>query len=142
MVMGFGGITELTTDQCWNLLRSTAIGRIAASAAGLVDIFPINYAVDEAARTVYFRTAPGTKLLELAINDRVALEIDGHDEVEAWSVVVKGRAERVERQSEMDAAEQLGLEPWIPTLKYRWVRIRPTEIAGRRFALGPEPSRV
>lgn len=142
MVMGFGGITELTTDQCWNLLRSTAIGRIAASAAGLVDIFPINYAVDEAARTVYFRTAPGTKLLELAINDRVALEIDGHDEVEAWSVVVKGRAQRVERQSEMDAAEQLGLEPWIPTLKYRWVRIRPTEIAGRRFALGPEPSRV
>lgn len=142
MVMGFGGITELTTDQCWNLLRSTAIGRIAASAAGLVDIFPINYAVDEAARTVYFRTAPGTKLLELAINDRVALEIDGHDEVEAWSVVVKGRADRVERQSEMDAAEQLGLEPWIPTLKYRWVRIRPTEIAGRRFALGPEPSRV
>lgn len=142
MVMGFGGITELTTDQCWNLLRSTAIGRIAASAAGLVDIFPINYAVDEAARTVYFRTAPGTKLLELAINDRVALEIDGHDEAEAWSVVVKGRAERVERQSERDAAEQLGLEPWIPTLKYRWVRIRPTEIAGRRFALGPEPSRV
>lgn len=142
MVMGFGGITELTTDQCWTLLRSTAIGRIAVSAAGLVDIFPINYAVDEAARTVYFRTAPGTKLLELAINDRVALEIDGHDGVEAWSVVVKGRAERVERQSEMDAAEQLGLEPWIPTLKYRWVRIRPTEIAGRRFALGPEPSHV
>jgi len=142
MVMGFGGITELTTDQCWNLLRSTAIGRIAASAAGLVDIFPINYAVDEAARTVYFRTAPGTKLLELAINDRVALEIDGHDEHEAWSVVVKGRAERVERQSEMDAAETLGLEPWIPTLKYRWVRITPTEVTGRRFALGPEPSRV
>lgn len=142
MVMGFGGITELTTDQCWILLRSTDLGRIAVSAAGLVDIFPINFAVDEATRAVYFRTAPGTKLLELAINDRVALEIDGHDDHDAWSVVVKGRAERVERQSEMDAAEQLGLEPWIPTLKYRWVRIRPTEIAGRRFALGPEPSRV
>lgn len=142
MVMGFGGITELTTDQSWHLLRNTAIGRIAATAAGLVDIFPINYAVAEAERVLYFRTAPGTKLLELAINDRVALEIDGHDEHEAWSVVVKGRAERVERQSEMDAAEMLGLEPWIPTLKYRWVRINPTEITGRRFALGPEPSRV
>ncbi|GAA1738963.1 pyridoxamine 5'-phosphate oxidase family protein [Microcella frigidaquae] len=142
MVMGFGGITELTNDQCWALLRSNDLGRIAVSAAGLVDIFPINYAVDEGARTVYFRTAPGTKLLELAINDRIALEIDGHDEHEAWSVVVKGSAERVERQSEMDAAERLGLEPWIPTLKYRWVRIRPLEIAGRRFALGPEPSRV
>lgn len=140
MVMGFGGITELTADQCWQLLRSSDLGRIAASAAGTVDIFPINYAVDD--ETIMFRTAPGTKLLELAINDRVAFEIDGHDELEAWSVVVKGRAERVERQSEMDAAETLGLSPWIPTLKYRWVRIWPTELTGRRFSLGPEPSRL
>lgn len=142
MVMGFGEITELSTDHSWQLLRSTSLARIAATAAGLVDIFPINYAVADDERALYFRTAPGTKLLELAINDRVALEIDGHDAVEAWSVVVKGRAERVERQSEMDAAEKLGLEPWIPTLKYRWVRIQPTEITGRRFALGPEPSRA
>ena len=141
MVMGFGGITELTNDQCWALLRSNDLGRIAVSAAGLVDIFPINYAVDEGSRTVYFRTAPGTKLLELAINDRIALEIDGHDEHEAWSVVLKGSAERVERQSEMDAAELLGLEPWIPTLKYRWVRIRPLELTGRRFVRAPEPER-
>lgn len=141
MVMGFGGITELTTDQCWQLLRSRDLGRIAASAAGTVDIFPINYAVD-GTPAIYFRTAPGTKLLELAINDRVAFEIDDHDAAEAWSVVVKGRAERVERQSEMDAAELLGLTPWIPTLKYRWVRIRPTEVAGRKFTLGPEPARL
>ncbi len=140
MVMGFGGITELTPDQCWQLLRSHDLGRIAASAAGTVDIFPINYAVD--GETIMFRTAPGTKLLELAINDRVAFEIDDHDEHEAWSVVLKGRAERVERQSEMDAAEQLGLNPWIPTLKYRWVRIWPSELAGRRFSLGPEPARL
>lgn len=141
MVMGFGGITELTTDECWQLLRSRDLGRIAASAAGTVDIFPINYAVDDLP-AIYFRTAPGTKLLELAINDRVAFEIDDHDAVEAWSVVVKGRAERLERQSEMDAAELLGLTPWIPTLKYRWVRIRPTEVAGRKFTLGPEPARL
>lgn len=140
MVMGFGGIIELDPADCWQLLRSTSLGRIAVSAAGTVDIFPLNYAVDD--ETIVFRTAPGTKLLELAINDRVAFEIDGHDDREAWSIVVKGVAERMERQSEMDAAESLGLTPWIPTLKYRWVRIRPTDVTGRRFALGPEPARV
>ena len=140
MVMGFGGIIELDAADCWQVLRRTSLGRIAVSAAGTVDIFPINYAVD--GETIVFRTAPGTKLLELAINDRVAFEIDGHDAREAWSIVVKGIAERMERQSEMDAAENLGLTPWIPTLKYRWVRIRPTEVTGRRFALGPEPARV
>ena len=140
MVMGFGGIVELSPSACWQLLRETSLGRIAVSAAGTVDIFPINYAVD--GDTIVFRTAPGTKLLELAINDRVAFEIDHHDDNEAWSIVIKGVAERLERQSEMDAAEGLGLTPWIPTLKYRWVRIHPTEVTGRRFALGPEPARV
>ncbi len=140
MVMGFGGITELEPADCWQLLRSTSLGRIAVSAAGTVDIFPINYAVD--GETIVFRTAPGTKLLELAINDRVAFEIDGHDDREAWSIVAKGIAERMERQREMDAAESLGLTPWIPTLKYRWVRIRATDVTGRRFALGPEPARA
>lgn len=139
MVMGFGAITELTSADCWRLLHDTALGRIAVSAAGTVDIFPINYAVD--GETIVFRTAPGTKLLELAINDRVAFEIDGHDDHEAWSIVIKGVAERMERQSEMDAAENLGLTPWIPTLKYRWVRIHPAEVSGRRFMLGLEPSR-
>lgn len=140
MVMGFGGVTELAADDCWSILRDHSLGRIAASAAGTVDIFPINYAVD--GESIVFRTAPGTKLLELAINDRVAFEIDGSDEAEAWSIVVKGIAERMERQTEIDEAEKLGLTPWIPTLKYRWVRIHATEVTGRRFALGPEPERV
>ncbi|MER3387162.1 MAG: pyridoxamine 5'-phosphate oxidase family protein [Microcella pacifica] len=139
MVMGFGEITELDTEDCWRILSATELGRIAASAGDSIDIFPVNFAVDDHA--IVFRTAPGTKLLELAINDRVAFEVDGHDEATAWSVVVKGRAERVERQSDMDAAEELGLRPWIPTLKYRWVRIEPTEVTGRRFARGPEPER-
>ena len=139
MVMGFGEITELSSDECWSILRATPLGRIAASAGDSIDIFPVNVAVD--AHSIMFRTAPGTKLLELAINDHVAFEIDGYDEQTAWSVVVKGIAERVERQSEMDAAEELGLAPWIPTLKYRWVRIHPTEVTGRQFARGPEPER-
>lgn len=139
MVMGIGDITDLAADDCWRLLRSTSLGRIAVSAADTVDIFPVNYAVDD--ESIVFRTAPGTKLLELAINDRVAFEIDTYDADQAWSIVVKGHAERIERQSEVDALEQLGLSPWIPTLKYRWVRIHPVEITGRRFALGEEPER-
>ena len=140
MDIGSGAVTMLTPDECWELLGQETLGRIAVSAAGVVDIFPVNYVVD--GHTLLFRTAPGTKLLELAINDRVAFEVDGHTDDQAWSIVVKGRAERVERQSEIDAADELGLEPWIPTLKYRWVRIHPTEVTGRRFALGPEPARV
>jgi hypothetical protein len=31
--------------------------------------------------------------------------------------------------------------PWIPTLKYTYVRITPTSVSGRRFRRGPEPAR-
>lgn len=139
MVIGLGEITELSTEECWHLIAAHSLGRLAVTAVGTVDIFPINYAVSEG--MLYFRTAPGTKLLELSINDHVAFEIDGFADAEVWSVVLKGRAERLERQSEIDAAEQLTLAPWLPTLKYRWVRITPDELSGRRFDRSPEPER-
>ena len=31
MVMGFGEITELDTEDCWRILSATELGRIAAS---------------------------------------------------------------------------------------------------------------
>lgn len=132
-------VEVLDERECWDLLELAPMGRIALAAAGEIDIFPINFAVHEGA--LYFRTAPGTKLVELTVNPVVALEIDGWDEGEAFSVVAKGAAERLELAADMDAAERLPLTPWVPTLKYRWVRIRPTSVTGRRFRRAPEPDR-
>lgn len=133
------GVEMLDERECWELLEQAPLGRIALAAAGEVDIFPINFAVHDGA--LWFRTAPGTKLLELTVHPRVALEIDGWDDEKAYSVVVKGVAERLEHGSEIAEAERIGLAPWVPTLKYRWVRIRPHSVTGRRFRRGPEPSR-
>lgn len=132
-------VIELGEAEVWELLRSTPIGRLAAAAGGELDIFPINYVVDGS--TLIFRTAPGTKLIELTVNNTVAFEIDGWTEHGAWSVVMKGLAEQLEHGADIDHADTLPLTPWIPTLKTRYVRITPTEIRGRRFARGPEPDR-
>ncbi|AYF99395.1 pyridoxamine 5'-phosphate oxidase family protein [Protaetiibacter intestinalis] len=129
----------LDERECWELLELAPMGRIAIAVGGVIDIFPLNFAVHDGA--VYFRTAPGTKLVELTIHPDVALEIDGWDEGEAFSVVVKGVAERLEHAAEIEEAERLPLTPWVPTLKYRWVRIRPGSVTGRRFRRGPEPDR-
>ena len=132
-------VRELGAAECWALLAEAPYGRLALSVGDDVDILPINVVVHDGA--LYFRTAPGTKLAELAVNPRVAFEVDGFDDATAFSVVAKGVAERLERQADVDAAERLPLTPWIPTLKYRWVRIRPTEVTGRSFDRGPEPDR-
>lgn len=133
-------VTPLENERVWALLAANPMGRLAVAAGGEVDIFPINYVVD--AGTLVFRTAPGTKLVELTINSTVALEIDGYSETEAWSVVVKGRATRIESRAEIEAVERLGLTPWVSTYKDVLVRITPTEATGRRFMRGgtvPEP---
>lgn len=113
---GEGSVVELGEDENWQLLRQSSLGRLAPSASGEVDIFPVNYYAD--GEILLLRTAPGTTLLELTVNSRVAVEIDGFTDEEAWSVVVKGIARRLERQAEIDEADEAPLVPWIPTLKY------------------------
>ncbi|MEX1079132.1 MAG: pyridoxamine 5'-phosphate oxidase family protein [Homoserinimonas sp.] len=132
-------ITALTADECWDLLHTIELGRLAVSVGGSPDIFPVNYVVD--GRSLVFRSAEGTKLLELTINSKVAFEADGWDEFTAWSVVVRGTAQRLERQDEILRADDLPLRPWTATLKYNYVRIAPQVVTGRRIVRGEEPER-
>ncbi|TFC92775.1 MULTISPECIES: pyridoxamine 5'-phosphate oxidase family protein [Cryobacterium] len=132
-------VQNLTEDECWDLLISSSFGRLALSISGKPDIYPVNFvAVD---KRLMFRTAEGTKLLELTVNNTVAFETDGVGRNEAWSVVAHGEARVLEKQTEIEAADQLPLRPLIPTLKYIYVEITPAKITGRRFPLGPEPDR-
>jgi len=130
-------VVTLTDDAMWSLLKSSALGRLGVSAGGELDIFPVNYIVDD--KTILFRTAEGTKLVELTARANVVFEIDGYTEHDAWSVVVKGTAARLDRQLDIDRADSLTLSPWIPTFKYAYVRVTPTTMSGRRFRRGPEP---
>jgi len=131
-------VIALSESECRALLRANQLGRIALAAAGEVDIFPVNYVVDDDDRIV-FRTAPGTKLAELVIRPSVAFEIDGVIDGELFSVIVKGDAAMVEGAAEIAEVERLPLRTWVPTLKEHFVRITPAWVTGRRFAPGPEP---
>ena len=128
-------ISVLNRAEAWKLLKGQTLGRLAVSVTGQPDIFPVNFHADDA--SIVFRTAPGSKLLEVTINDRVAFETDSYDIDEAWSVVVKGTATVLQDQAEIFAAEDLGLRSWVPTLKPVFVRIVPVEVTGRRFQFGP-----
>jgi uncharacterized protein len=126
------GTAHLEPNDCWALLRSQDVGRVAVSIGDRPDIFPLNYVVDHG--TVVFRTAEGTKLAGALKGEAVAFEADGYepDRGEAWSVVVKGHAEEISRHELLDSAD-LPLFPWHTAPKQRFVRIVPDEITGRRF---------
>lgn len=133
-------ILTLNPDQIWGLLERGRFGRLVVVLGQRADIFPINYAASSD-RTLIFRTAPGTKLATLAINETVLFEADQFSASTAWSVTVRGQAHWLQNAAEIEAAEELELKPWVPTMKDNYVRVTPKEISGRHFQLAPHPKR-
>ncbi len=125
-------VTQLSPDECWEMLREEEFARLAVRMVDEVHITPINYAVDH--DTLLFRSAGGDKLLAVAMGSEVALEIDRYDEDHARSVVVRGSA-RILDEHEEHRAENLPLRPWVGRLKYNVVEITPRVVTGRAFRL-------
>jgi hypothetical protein len=123
----------LTVHDCLDLLRGDEVGRLAISRIAHPDVFPVNYTVDHG--TVVFRTAPGTKLDALTREHDVTFEADGFDRAsgDAWSVIIKGSAERIEAPHDRFDAADLPLFPWHTGPKQHFVRVVPVEMTGRRF---------
>ncbi|MFD6727349.1 pyridoxamine 5'-phosphate oxidase family protein [Corynebacterium xerosis] len=134
-------IQNLSDEESLELLATKTFGRLVVRRKDDMDLFPLNYLVHEG--EIYFRTAEGSKLFSLTLNNDVLFEADNvdADSQEAWSVVVKGTARTLSSNAEIEAADQLPLKPWLPTLKYNYVVVSPNEISGRKFHLGDEPER-
>lgn len=129
----FAGVAALLEHECWSLLRSTDLGRLAVVVGSWPDIFPINFVVDHG--TIVFRTAEGTKLSASTTTLAVAFEADGFDLATrtAWSVVVKGSAQRIVVAQEQIARMRLPLFPMQDGPKRHFVRIEPAVVSGRSF---------
>ncbi|GEE02005.1 hypothetical protein nbrc107696_24510 [Gordonia spumicola] len=140
--MSTDDVAVMTTDDAWRLLDGCVFGRLGVSVHDDPDIFPVNVHVDASARTILLRTAEGTKLSSLAVNERVVFETDAFTSRVGWSVIAKGRARVLVGTDEILRADQAPLQPWIPTLKTQYVEITVDRISGRRFAIGPEPERI
>jgi nitroimidazol reductase NimA-like FMN-containing flavoprotein (pyridoxamine 5'-phosphate oxidase superfamily) len=131
-------VTHLSEPESWALLRGRPVGRLATAVGNVPDVFPVNFVVDGGG--IVFKTARGSKLLELLINNQVAFEVDSWTEdLGGWSVVCRGRA-RVLEDDERNHAASLDLKSWVQTIKTHFVRIDVEHIVGRAFRFGEEPS--
>ncbi len=138
-------LEELTESECWTLLRTVAVGRLATPTAhDGVDVFPVNHVVDQG--SIVFRTALGTKLTaaleasEVAFEaDNVACSLDEQAERldDPWSVVIHGAAELITRRTDLFDSFDLSVRPWHVSDKPYFVRLVPTNVSGRRFHLEP-----
>lgn len=123
--------TELEEDTSWGYLDSVEVGRLATAHDGQPSVLPVNFVVD--GTSIVFRTAEGTKLAEVVLNQHVAFEADDWDDTAGWSVLVRGEAERITDPLELARADKMPLRPWTSSVKHHYVRITPTTISGRYF---------
>lgn len=127
------GLIVMTLEESEQMLSVRSIGRVAIVTAGEPLILPVLFLYTQG--TIVFRTAPGEKLDAVWQNAVAAFEIDGWDAPTrtGWSVLVIGRTETVYQKEQVAELEELGLESWVPSPPTTWVRIRPSEITGRRI---------
>lgn len=137
-------ITTLTDTEALDFLAANHLGRLVVSLGDEINIYPVNYVLDRTEGrdpSIVFRTAEGSKLVSLTVNDQVLFEVDDYQDDEAMSVIIRGTASRLTSTAEILEADNLDLKPWVPTLKYNYVRISINSLSGRHFVLGDEPDR-
>jgi nitroimidazol reductase NimA-like FMN-containing flavoprotein (pyridoxamine 5'-phosphate oxidase superfamily) len=133
VVDGRTWLEHLSPVECWKLLAQSAVGRVGVIVDSAPEIYPVNFVVDN--DTIVFRTDPGSKLRGLDRSPSVCFEADAIDvgESTGWSVLVKGRAVELRGSDELRHAAELPLRFWAVGDKAHWIRIKPSEVTGRRI---------
>jgi uncharacterized protein len=125
---------ELTRAECFELLASEHLGRVAVVDDRGPVVFAVNFVLDR--HTVVFRTERGTKLHAARRGSRVCFEVDGADPAAhtGWSVIVRGEITEVTDPAELERLRELPLRVWAPGIRDRYIRILPAVLTGRRIA--------
>jgi uncharacterized protein len=136
-----GGLDEINAAECWRLLGTQAVGRVAVIVGHYPLVFPVNYAVDD--NSILYRTGTGTKLHSIH-RSNVTFQVDSIDPIHhtGWSVMVKGVAQElnvVRNQGTVSRAELQGASPWAPGERNHFIRILADDITGRRIRPGELP---
>jgi nitroimidazol reductase NimA-like FMN-containing flavoprotein (pyridoxamine 5'-phosphate oxidase superfamily) len=122
-----GYLRELSEEDCYALLSTGTVGRLAFTNAQGLQLIPVNFVVSDG--IVYFRTSEASVLADLAEGSHeVAFGVDYRDDLyqTGWSVTVNGSTH---------AAEEEPVElprPWAPGKRDLVIALTPRQITGRK----------
>lgn len=129
-------ISVLDETECYELLSTTTVGRVAFVNRDGQQLLPLNFAFVDG--TIYFRTNQEGVLGELAEGlDDVAFEVDHHGTTtrDAWNVTVRGATTSVHDAAGLAGRARLAaLRPWAPGQRDVVVALTPRSIDGRRVS--------
>lgn len=127
-----GGLVEIPADECWRLLASSTVGRMAWAGGDGQTVLPVNFVVADS--EIWFRTSAHSALAREVDDLPVAFEVDDVDDFtrSGWSVLVRGIAHIV-----YDAARLPHPWPdpdtWPTGTHPLHVSLEPRQVTGRRL---------
>ena len=124
----------LDRAECFRLLRTVRVGRIAFTECALPAIHPVNFTVD--GTDVIIRTSGGGKLAAAVTGAVVAFEADEVDTTtrSGWSVVVIGHAAVIYDIDRLVALAEPSDLPWVLGRSDHVIRIKAERVTGRRLS--------
>lgn len=129
--------TDLSPDQCWDLLRAHETGRFGFLDRGRVMIVPVNYLAHEDG--IYFRTAENGVIGTAVPGPHTSFQIDAWrpDRHEGWSVLASGDSVKVEDSDLLTYLwGRIMPEPWGSGARNLFICLRPSVVTGRSVRLG------
>jgi nitroimidazol reductase NimA-like FMN-containing flavoprotein (pyridoxamine 5'-phosphate oxidase superfamily) len=126
--------TQLSVEECQELLAGGVVGRVAMSTPVGPRIVPVNYAMHDTA--IVFRTTPYSELSTYGWNSELAFEIDhlDYETHQGWSVVAVGRGHAVEDAEETrEIRRTWDPRPWASGVRNLYVKLVWRELRGVRL---------
>lgn len=127
-------LRELSTAECFELLGSHQVGRVAyCDDLGPV-VLPVNYVLDR--DTVLIQVSPHSTLARNLRSARASFEVDDYEDYNqtGWSVLVRGDSAHVEDADLPDPDNRP--VAWAEGQRTFHVRITPHDVTGRRLLPG------
>ncbi|WP_431946756.1 pyridoxamine 5'-phosphate oxidase family protein [Actinacidiphila sp. bgisy167] len=136
MAAGHAELVDLDREECWSLLSTHGVGRVALSTPDGLTVLPVNYCVADG--TIAFRTSAAATPAQ-ASDATCAFEVDEVDDAlsQGWSVLVRGMAHTVTDPAGVRRLdEQAYTGPWAGGDRDLWLRVTPATVTGRRIVVG------
>jgi nitroimidazol reductase NimA-like FMN-containing flavoprotein (pyridoxamine 5'-phosphate oxidase superfamily) len=126
------GLQILDEEECWRLMRTARVGRVAVGMGAVPAVFPVAFIV--VGSDILFFTGSGIKYDAAREGRSVSFEVDEIDVVAemGWSVLAVGPIAPASSVSKA-RAQALGLYAWAAGDRQQLLRIRPDFLSGRRI---------
>jgi uncharacterized protein len=125
--------TQLTKQECLDLLHASTVGRVGFSHPDGIKILPVNYLV--VGEDVIIRTSPSGVIAALAKEgSEIAFEVDYHNTTggNGWSVLLNGPITPL-TDVEFDALDLPGrIVAWAGADRTLYLRFTARQVDGRR----------